>query len=155
VAKNPYEWLYERESQPLKSYVLDEVAKQLALAVEQFPPTIEEWEREDLRLRFEPLLSRPAERPRLAIVRAALTLYRWELERQLEAIDSYMRSETWRKQQLEAAEFETALFLWHYWVDQTLAFQEFAQNKFKRQELLGLADRMQTRLVDSQSPLRR
>ncbi len=33
VPKNPYEWLYAREAQPLKAYVLDAVAERLAAAV--------------------------------------------------------------------------------------------------------------------------
>jgi hypothetical protein len=154
VAKNPYEWLYEREKQPLKEYVLDEVAKHLAKAVESFPPQIEEWESEELRLRFAPLLSTMADRPRLGVVRIALKLYRWELERDVEAIDHFVRNHQWSEEEATPAEIELATFLWQYWLEQTLAFKEYAQEKFRWRELIGLAERMQVQLVEGHSPLR-
>lgn len=154
MAKNPYEWIYERESQPLKAYVLDEVAKMLAKAVEAFPPPIESWEREDLRVRFEPLLTRPPERPSLAVVTEALRLYRWELDRDVLATDDYVRNEKWREAKLEPPDFELAVFLWQYWTEQTLAFKDYAGNKFRWAELMGLADRLDVQLVHRMSPLR-
>ena len=154
MAKNPYEWLYEREKQPLKEYVLDEVAKHLSRAVEAFPPSIEEWENEELRTRYAPLLATVTQRPRVGVVRVALRLYRWELERDVEAIDHYMRNQHWAAEELSPIELEVATFLWQYWLDQTLAFKEYVQEKFRWRELLGLADRMQVRLVEGASPLR-
>lgn len=154
MPRNPYEWLYQSESQPLKSFVLDEVAKLLAAAVESFPPIIEEWERPEMRERFEPLLARVRGRPSDASVKIALRLYRWELEREVEAIDAWMRGEHWRETGAGPEDLELALFLWHFWVDQTFAFKEFAQGKFAQHELLGLADRLDTRLVGQASALR-
>ncbi len=154
MPKNPYEWIYETESQPLKEYVLDVVAKQLAIAAEQFPPRVEEWERPDLQARFAPLLEKTFGRPRLGVLRVSLKLYRWELEREVEAIDQFMRNNGWEDESLDPTEVETAIFLWHYWVDQTLAFKEYAGNKFKHAELIGLADRIEVQLIHRASPLR-
>jgi hypothetical protein len=154
VAKNPYEWIYERESQPLKEYVLDEIAKGLAKVVEEFPPVIDEWEREDLRARFEPLLARRTGRPPLDVVREAVGLYRLELERDIEAIDQYMREERWRAAGLSEDDRELVVFLWQYWTEQTLAFKDYADGKFKWAELSALADRLNERLVERLSPLR-
>jgi hypothetical protein len=149
VPPHPYEWLYAREARPLKAYVLDEVAARLADAVERFPPAIEAWESDALRLRLEPLL-RPG-RPRVAIVRLALKLYRWDIGRAFEETDRYMRGEHWREYVHEGSELELALFLWRYWMEQTMAFKEYAQDKFRRAELVGLADRLEARLV-AQAP---
>lgn len=155
MAKNPYEWIYERQSQPLKEYVLDEVAKTLAQAVEEFPPIIEEWEREDLRLRFEPmLLALKGRRPELNVVRVALTLFRLELDRDVVAIDDYMRNERWAAEGLSLVDREQAVFLWQFWTEQVLVFKDYAADKFKWSELMGLADRLEKRLVEDQSPLR-
>jgi hypothetical protein len=151
---NPYEWLYEREAQPLKEFVLDEVAKVLAKAVEEFPPPIESWEREDLRVRFEPLLTTFAGRPPLSVVREALKLYRLELARDVEGIDEYMRNDRWLQAGLSEQERELAVFLWQFWTEQTLAFKDYAGSKFRWSELTGLADRMNERLVERWSPLR-
>ena len=43
-------------------------------------------------------------------------------------------------------EQDTALFLWRYWVDQTLAFKEYARDKFLWRELLGLSERLEAAL---------
>lgn len=147
MAKNPYEWIYERQAQPLKEYVLDEVAKLLAQAVEEFPPRIEEWEREDVRRRFEPLLAEAAGRPEKPVVRVALKLFSWELERDVEAIDDYMRNERWQSEQLSPRDRELAIFLWQHWTEQTLSFKDYAGDKFRWAELRGLGDRLQTRLL--------
>lgn len=154
MSKNPYEWLYETTSQPLKGYVLDEVARHLAAAVESFPPVIENWEREDLRARFEPLLARAGGRPKSAVVRTALRLFRWEMERDFEAIDRYMAGGHWQERGLGADELETAVFLWRYWTDETLAFKEYAQGKFRWSELVALADRLESRLLQTGDGLR-
>lgn len=154
MAKNQYQWLYDTQTQPLKTYVLDEVAKLLAGAVEQWPPKLEQWEREDQRARFEPLLAQVREPPGQRVIAAALQLYRWELEREVELIDRYMRGEHWQEHRLGPMELETVLFLWQYWTDQTLAFKEYAQGKFRQSELLGLADRLESRLLHARSALR-
>lgn len=147
VRANPWAWLYERESQPLKAYVLDRVAEHLAEAVERFPPPIEWWERADLQDRFDPVLEQVRGRPDDRVVRFALKLYRWELERDVERIDRYLAGGHESEFSLGALERETALFLWQYFVDQTLAFKEMAKGKFRQTELLGLADRLDSRLL--------
>jgi len=154
VAKNPYEWLYDVKAQPLKAHVLDEVAKKLAAAVEEFPPEIDSWEREDLRLRFEPLLASRHERPELNVVRVALKLFRWELDRDIVAIDDYMRNEHWQAEHLDPTDLELAVFLWQFWTEQTLVFKDYAQEKFRWAELMGLADRLEARLLEQPSTLR-
>lgn len=154
MARTPWEWLYERQAQPLKTYVLDEIAALLARVVEEFPPDIEDWESLEGRARFEPLLKRHHERPEPAVVRVALRLYRWELERDVGAIDEYMRHERWQERGLNADQLELAIFLWRYWLEQTLSFKEYAGDKFRWSELTGLADRLERRLVEEESPLR-
>lgn len=146
MARNPYEWLYERQSQPLEEFVLDEVTKVFARAVESFPPEIEYWEREDLRLRYEPVLAqrgRPADR----VVRLALKLLRWEILREVEEIDRYLAGGHDSEYDLGPLERETALFLWNHWVNELLSFLDIAQGKFSRRRLLGLVERLESRLL--------
>ncbi len=144
MPRNPFEWLYEREKQPLKDYVLDEVAGRLAGAALDFPPSVEAWEDDRRRQRFEPLLARAHGRPSDAALRCAVKLYRWELERDLAAIDRYLGGSA--PEELALDERETAIFLWQHWLEETLAFKEYAQEKFRWSELAGLADRLEARL---------
>lgn len=152
MPKNPWEWLYEREAQPLKAYVLDEVAKRLADYVESWPPKLDGWEDDATRLRFEPLLTQVRGRPGAGVVRLAIQLLRWDVERAYEETDRYMRGEHWREFVEPGLELETALFLWRLWMDQTMAFKEYAQEKFTRRDLLGIPERLQTRLLDAPPP---
>lgn len=147
MKRNPYEWLYEAQAQPLKSWVLDEVTKLFAEAVEKFPPEIEDWEREDLRERFEPVLHRVRAPLSTSVIRLALKLFRWEIEREYERMDSYLRGGHHSEFGLDALQLDTALFVWHYWVDQMLAFMEVATGKFRRHELSGIAERLESRLL--------
>ena len=152
MPKNPYEWLYERQRQPLKEYVLDEVSKRLAQTAQEFPPAIEEWERDAQRQRFEPLLARARGRPREEVLRCALKLYRWELRRDHDAIDHYMRGGHHAALGLSSDELETAIFLWQNWYEQTLAFKEYVQEKFLWSELAALAERLEARLLGGAPP---
>lgn len=144
---NPYAWLYEKQSHPLKEWVLDEVAKVLIDAVENFPPQVEEWERPDLKERFAPLLEEIKPPLNRDALRLALKLFRWEIEREYELIDSYMRGHHHQEYRLDAQNLELALFLWHLFTDQMLAFMEVGTGKFLRKEMLGLVERLESRLL--------
>ena len=147
LQRNPFEWLYERQAQPLKEYVLDEIARSLAEGAERFPPAIEEWESPAVRARWDAVVSQPPGPLPRHVRRLALRLYRWELERDVEAIDRYLAQGHFEELgTFTALEQDTALFLWRYWVDQTLAFKEYARDKFLWRELLGLADRLESQL---------
>lgn len=149
LKRNPFEWLYERTSQPLAEYVLDEVAKTLEQAARAFPPHIEEWESESTRARWDAVLSQPSGPLPRHVLRLSLRLYRWELERDVERIDRYLEGGHYAEYgEFNPLEVDTALFLWRYWVDQTLAFKEYAQEKFTWRQLLGIWERLQTALVD-------
>jgi len=147
VPTNRWERLYDTTSQPLKSYVLDAVAKELATAVEEVPPVLEEWEDLAERDRWAPVLAQVKGRPHRDVVRLALKLYRWDLARDYETTDTYMRAERYREFVEPGLMLETALFLWRFWMDQTLAFKDYAQGKFRFSELTGLADRLDSRLL--------
>lgn len=145
---NPFEWLYERTPTPLVDYVLDEVAKALAIAATEFPPLIEEWEDPAARRRWDAVLSQPPGRLPRHVLRLALKMYRWELERDVEQIDRYLTREHFRELgTFTPLEEDTALFIWRYWVDQTLAFKEYARDKFTWKQLMGLADRLESSLL--------
>lgn len=145
---NPFEWLYERTPKPLAEYVLDEVAKNLNTAAVEFPPFIEEWEDPSARRRWDAVLSQvPGPLP-THVRRLALKMYRWELERDVEQIDRYLSQGLFTELgTFTPLEEDTALFIWRYWVDQTLAFKEYARDKFTWKQLLGLADRLESSLL--------
>lgn len=85
-----YDWLYERQKQPIKAYLLERFAEELAAELRAWPPPDLEWETEALRLRWQAGAARP---PGELVVRYALQLARLDLEREWDEIDRRLRGE--------------------------------------------------------------
>lgn len=85
-----YDWLYERQKQPIKQYLLERFAAELAAELEAWPPPDLEWESEALRRRWQAGATRP---PGELVVRYALQIARLDLDREWEEIDRRMRGE--------------------------------------------------------------
>ncbi len=85
-----YDWLYERQKQPIKQYLLERFAAELAAELAAWPPADLEWETEALRLRWQAGAARP---PGPLVLRYALTLARLDLRRQWEEIDRRLQGE--------------------------------------------------------------
>jgi hypothetical protein len=94
VRDKRYDWLYERQKQPVKQYLLERFAGELAGEVAAWPPADLAWETEALRLRWQAGAARP---PGELVIRYALELARLDLQRQWEEIDRRMQGEadTW------------------------------------------------------------
>ncbi len=85
-----YDWLYERQKQPIKAYLLERFAEELAAELRAWPPPDLEWETEALRLRWQAGAARP---PGELVVRYALQLARLDLNREWDEIDRRLRGE--------------------------------------------------------------
>ena len=85
-----YDWLYERQKQPIKRYLLERFAGELAEEVAAWPPADLAWESEALRRRWQ---AGAARRPGELVVRYALRLARLDLRREWEEIDRRLRVE--------------------------------------------------------------
>jgi hypothetical protein len=90
VRDKRYDWLYERHKQPVKQYLLERFAGELAEEVAAWPPPDLAWESEALRRRWEAGAARP---PGELVIRYALQLARLDLRRQWEEIDRRMQGE--------------------------------------------------------------
>jgi hypothetical protein len=84
VRDRRYDWLYERQKQPVKQYILERFAGELADELRGWPPPDLEWESEALRRRWQAGAEGP---PREAVVRCALALARLDLQREFEAVE--------------------------------------------------------------------
>jgi hypothetical protein len=103
VRDKRHDWLYERQKQPIKQYLLERFAAELAAELAAWPPPDLEWETEALRRRWQAgVEQRPAE----LVVRYAIELARLDLRRQWEEIDRRMQGEAdgwWRTPEEKAA----------------------------------------------------
>lgn len=138
--------ILDQKPQAVRDYVLDKVADQLAEDLRNFPPPIEEWLDDALKARYAAVLTRLG-RPELETYRVACELAREELLHEYELIDAFCRSLEFRRLLPSEIEEQTAHFMTRYLVDGALAFQEHAQGKFRRRELVTLIEKIEDRLL--------
>ena len=138
--------ILDQKPQEVRDFVLDQVADQLAEDLRNFPPPIDEWLDDGLKARYAAVLTRLG-RPELETYRVACELAREELLREYERIDAFCRSLEFKRLLPSALEEQTAHFMTRYLVDGALAFQEHAQGKFRRRELVTLVEKIEDRLL--------
>jgi hypothetical protein len=90
VRDRRYDWLYERQKQPIKQYLLERFADDLADELGAWPPADLEWESEALQRRWQ---GGVAQRPDQRVVRYALEVAGLDLRRQWEEIDRRLQGE--------------------------------------------------------------
>jgi hypothetical protein len=144
-----WDYLVDRKPQPLKEYVLDQVADRLARDLTAWPPAIEEWLDEPLRQKFRAAIERPSP-PGLDTLRVGCEMARRELLRDYDLIDAFWRSGRQRDVLPDDLEETTAHFVTRFLVDGALGFQELAQDKFSRRELVALVEKVEDRLLRGQ-----
>ncbi|TMA17748.1 MAG: hypothetical protein E6J85_16365 [Deltaproteobacteria bacterium] len=122
------------------------MADALSEDLRNFPPPIEEWLDEALKARYAKVLARMG-RPELETYRVALEMAREEMLREYELIDRFCRSDEYRRLLPNELEEQSAHFMTRYLVDSALAFQEYAQGKFRRRDLVTLMEKVEDRLL--------
>jgi len=141
VRDRRFDWLYERQKQPVREYILERFAEELAAELAAWPPPDLEWESEALRRRWQ---GGAAGRPREQVVRYALELARLDLARQWEEIDRRMGGEAalhWQTDDERSAGHLLVSLL----TERCLALKEHAEGaRLTREDLvraLGLVER--------------
>ena len=146
MSSSRWDRILDQKPQEVRDYVLDKVADQLAEDLRNFPPPIDEWLDEALKNRYAAVLTRLG-KPELETYRVACELAREELLHEYERIDAFCRSLEFRRLLPSELEEQTAHFMTRYLVDGALAFQEHAQGKFRRRELVTLMEKIEDRLL--------
>jgi hypothetical protein len=143
VRDKRFDWLYQRRKQPVKEYILERFAEELAGELAAWPPTVMEWESEALRLRWQ---GGAAVRPRDQVVRYALELARLDLAREWEEIDRRLGGEAalhWQTDDERSAGHLLVGLL----TERCLALKERAEGaRLTRQDLVGALVLVERRL---------
>jgi hypothetical protein len=134
------DWLEGIKRQTLAEAITLEAARQLADEVLAWPPAVE-WQ--DARVRAEFAGLGPA--PELAAITMGFTLARWELERELEAIDHAMRNDRLGRLGPEGA--LAARFLWRWLPEWLLELKERCTGRLTRGELVSCLDLAERRII--------
>jgi hypothetical protein len=138
-----HDWLYERQKQPIKQYLLERFAGELADEVAAWPPAELAWESEALRRRWQ---AGTGHRPGEPVVRYALQLARLDLRREWEEIDRRLEGEAggwWRTPEERSA----GLLLVTLLTERCLWLKERASGaRLTRDDLCGALDLVERRL---------
>jgi hypothetical protein len=95
VRDRRWDFLYERQKQPVKEYVVERFAELLARELQAWPPAGLEWESEEQRVRWR---AGAATHPRDEVLRLALEAARLDLAREYEALEALLAREAQRLQ---------------------------------------------------------
>jgi len=143
----PSRWdhLFDLKPVALLDHLLEEVAKLLAKDLQRWPPPVEELDL-DTGGAFAPLFTEARPRPAPAVYTEALRLTRWELERETEAYDDYMRNKRYLERGLAPDDRLPLLFLSRWLTEQMLGLGEATEGRVKRKHMLQGLDLLESRL---------
>ncbi|MBM7114277.1 hypothetical protein [Archangium primigenium] len=146
-----WDYLFETKPVPMMDHLLEEVAKLLAKDLRQWPPPVQEVDL-DVGGTFAPLFTEPTPRPAEAVYDEALRLSRWELEREHEAYDDYMRNKRYLERGLAPTDRLPLLLLNRWLVDQMLGLGEATEGRVNRRLMLKCLERLEARRRLIQGP---
>lgn len=146
-----WDYLFEAKPVPILDHLLEEVAKLLAKDLSKWPPPIEELDL-DAGGTFAPLFLEAPPHPSPAVYTEALRLSRWELEREFDAYDDYMRNKRYLERGLAPTDRLALLFLNRWLVEQMLGLGEATEGRVKRPMMRLILDKLEARLRLVQPP---
>jgi hypothetical protein len=142
VRDRRWDFLYDRQRQPVKAYVLERFAEELAAELAAWPPPFLEWVSDELRARYA---AGAAERPRDDVLRFALEIARLDLLREWDDVERRLAEDAHR---LKSAAEEAALHLLvRLLTERCLGLKEHASSmSLSRQDLAGALVDVERRL---------
>jgi hypothetical protein len=140
-----WERLLDQKPVPVLDHLLDEVSKLFSQALSQWPPPLEELDL-DTGAPFAGVVAPDTPRPTAAHYEEAFKLARFELRRELDAIDDYFRNQRWLARELPASDRQLLLFLSRWMVEQLLSLGEATEGRIDRARMLECLDRTERRL---------
>jgi hypothetical protein len=146
-----WDYLFETKPIPLMDHLLEEVAKLLAKDLSRWPPPVQEIDL-DIGGMFAPLFLEPTPRPSQAVYDEALRLSRWELAREFDAYDDYMRNKRYLERGLAPTDRLPLLFLNRWLVEQMLGLGEATEGRVTRPLMRQILDKLEARMRLVQPP---
>ncbi len=135
-----WERLLESKPVPILDHLVEEVAQLFAQDLARWPLEIDEFEGaqgEAVRALF---VERP-QPPSPEAWRQAFKLARWDVDRELEAYDDYVRNRRWLEAGLAPGDRALLLFLSRFLSEQAWGLAEATHGRLTRHRLLEVLDR--------------
>jgi len=140
-----WERILEQKPVSLQEHLLDEAAKLLLVELRQWPLPIQEVD-QDTGAGIAELLAPDAPPPSPAVLAVALKLSRWDLEREHEAYDDFMRNRRYQEAGITDRERPLLLLVSRWVLEQLSALSEATEGRIDRHALLRLVDRLESGL---------
>jgi len=138
---NRWERVLDQKPVPLREHLLDEAARLLLGDLGRWPLPIDEVDPRTGTGVAEHL-GPEAPRPSPAVLPEALKLVRWELGRDHDAYDDYMRNRRYQEAGVPERERPVLLLVSRWVLEQLLALSEATEGRVDRPALLGVVDRL-------------
>lgn len=138
----PTKWdlVLDTKPVPILTHLMDEVAKLFAKDLAGWPPRVEEFDPATGATLAELLAELPLG-PDPRAFKEAFVLTRFDLGREVEAFDDYVRNHRWMASGLPAKDKAIVLFLSRFITEQLLGLAEHTEGRLKRSHLLDVLDR--------------
>ena len=137
---NRWERILEQKPRPLAEHLLAEVASLLAKDLATWPPAVESLD-PATGFKFAPLLAEGHARPSSKVFAEALKVAGWELTRELEPVDDYMRNRRYLEHGLAPDDKLALLFLSRLFVEKMLSLAEATEGRITRAQLVDCLHR--------------
>jgi hypothetical protein len=146
-----WDYLFETKPIPILDHLQEEVAKLLAKDLAKWPPPVQEIDL-DVGGTFAPLFLESPPRPAPAVYDEALRLSRWELAREFDAYDDYMRNKRYLDRGLAPTDRLALLFINRWLVEQMLGLGEATEGRVTRPVMRQILDKLEAKLRLVQPP---
>lgn len=135
-----WEHVLDLKPVPLVDHLVDEVAKLFAAELSRWPLEVSDLSLGPESRAWAQFLLPDAPKPSVLEWKEAFRLARWDLSRELEAYDQYMRNAQWTEVGLPQEARALLLFLSRYVLEQLLALGEATNGRIDRQKKLAVLE---------------
>jgi hypothetical protein len=139
---NRWERILDQKPVRLEEHLISEAARLLLGELGRWPLPVEEIDAMTGGGMVE-LLRPDAPRPSPAVFPAALQLVRWELGREHEAYDEYMRNRRYQEAGIPEADRPALLLVSRWVLEQLLSLSDATGGRVNRHSLISLVDRLE------------
>lgn len=140
-----WERILDSKPIPVIEHLKDEVAKLLTKDLATWPPQMMDVD-PDYAARNVSTLGPDAKKPEPKVFLEAVRLTKWDLDREFDAYDDYIRNERFIERGLAATDKPVLLLLQRWLTEQLLALGEATEGRIKRKDMLDVLDRLSRNL---------